>query len=78
MPDNFQINDYIREERGVIVFCEPGMAKGELPSKVQIVDIFSLQLVCGFEHDEKGNLCLISRPFINEGKIYSAEDVLNL
>jgi hypothetical protein len=62
MPSNIQMEGCIRAERGALLFCSLKERLRGLTSKVQIIDVFALQVVTGHCRDPQGRLLLESQP----------------
>ena len=61
----------IRAERGALLFCSPKERQRGLTSKVQIIDVFALQVVTGYCRDPQGRLLLESQPSLAAGRNWS-------
>ena len=62
MPVNLLTDACISKVRGALVFWSPA-SKAKLHGRVQIVDVFSLEVVSGYSRDPQGCLLLHSAPF---------------
>jgi len=51
MPTNTQMESCVADERGSLVFWSPNPQHRTPASKVQIIDVFSLQVVTGYIRD---------------------------
>jgi hypothetical protein len=71
MPANLQIGSCISSNRGALVFAVPGAPALRLDSRVQIVDVFSLQVATGYTHDPQGRLLLEVQPSVAAGRSWS-------
>ena len=54
MPTNTQMESCVADERGSLVFWSPNMQHRKPASKVQIIDVFSLQVVTGYIRGPQG------------------------
>ena len=68
MPTNTQMERCISSERGALVFWSPEVQQRKPGSKVQIIDVFSLQVVTGYTRDPQGRLLLESQPSVAAGR----------
>lgn len=71
MPTNTQMERCISSERGALVFWSPEVQQRKPGSKVQIIDVFSLQVVTGYTRDPQGRLLLESQPSVAAGRSWS-------
>ena len=71
MPTNTQMERCLAEERGALVFWSPEVQQRKPGSKVQIIDVFSLQVVTGYTRDPQGRLLLESQPSVAAGRSWS-------
>ena len=71
MPSNIQMEGCIRAERGALLFCSPKERQRGQSSKVQIIDVFALQVVTGYCRDPQGRLLLESQPSLAAGRNWS-------
>ena len=71
MPSNIQMEGCIRAERGALLFCSPKERQRGLTSKVQIIDVFALQVVTGYCRVPQGRLLLESQPSLAAGRNWS-------
>jgi hypothetical protein len=71
MPTNIQMESCVADERGSLVFWSPNPHHRKLASKVQIIDVFSLQVVTGYTRDPQGRLLLESHPSVAAGRSWS-------
>jgi hypothetical protein len=68
MPTNTKMESCIADERGALVFWSPELQQRKTGSKVQIIDVFSLQVVTGYIRDPQGRLLLESQPSVAAGR----------
>jgi len=71
MPTNTRVESCLSEERGALIFWSPDVQQHKLGSKVQIIDVFSLQVVTGYTRDRQGRLLLESQPSVAAGRSWS-------
>ena len=71
MPINQQTEDCIHRIRDALVFWAPQPAHPRLQGRVQIVDVFSLEVATGYSRDPHGRLLLHSAPSVAEGRSWS-------
>ena len=71
MPTNTQMERCISSERGELVFWSPEVQQRKTGSKVQIIDVFSLQVVTCYTRDPQGRLLLESQPSVAAGRSWS-------
>ncbi|EAQ69983.1 MULTISPECIES: hypothetical protein [unclassified Synechococcus] len=71
MPTNHQTEDCIHRIRDALVFWSPQPAHPRLHGRVQIVDVFSLEVATGYSRDPHGRLLLHSAPSVAEGRSWS-------
>ena len=62
MPVNTQTDGCISREGGALVFWAPGREPKRQGSRVQIVDVFALQVATGYTRDPQGRLLLEAQP----------------
>ena len=62
MASNVQVEGCITKERGALLFCSPKEKQPKPGAKVQIIDVFALQVVTGYIRDPHGRLLLHARP----------------
>jgi hypothetical protein len=55
MPINQQTDSCISTERGALVFWAPGREPKRQGSRVQIVDVFALQVATGYTRDPQAS-----------------------
>jgi len=61
----------IKAERGALLFCSPKERQRGQSSKVQIIDVFALQVVTGYCRDPQGRLLLEAQPSLAAGRNWS-------
>ena len=71
MPNNTQMESCLSEERGSLVFWSPEVQQRKQGCKVQIIDVFSLQVVTGYVRDPQGRLLLEAQPSVAAGRSWS-------
>ena len=71
MPINTRMESCLADERGAMVFWSPEVQQRKPGSKVQIIDVFSLQVVTGYTRDPQGRLLLESQPSVAAGRSWS-------
>ena len=71
MPVNTQTDRCISQEGGALVFWAPGREPKRQGSRVQIVDVFALQLATGYTRDPQGRLLLEAQPCLAAGRSWS-------
>jgi hypothetical protein len=71
MPTNTRMESCLAEERGAMVFWSPEVQQRKPGSKVQIIDVFSLQVVTGYTRDPQGRLLLEAQPSVAAGRSWS-------
>ena len=71
MPVNTQTESCISREGGALVFWAPGREPKRQGSRVQIVDVFALQVATGYTRDPQGRLLLEAQPSLAEGRSWS-------
>ena len=71
MPVNTQTDRCISQEGGALVFWAPGREPKRQGSRVQIVDVFALQLATGYTRDPQGRLLLEAQPSLAAGRSWS-------
>jgi hypothetical protein len=71
MPTNTHTESCIRSERGALVFTAPGSGRLRDGSRVQIVDVFALQVATGYTRDPQGRLLLEAQPSVAAGRSWS-------
>ena len=68
MPTNHQTDSCISTERGALVFWAPPPSPRRQGCKVQIIDVFSLQVATGYTRDPQGKLLLEAQPSVAAGR----------
>jgi hypothetical protein len=68
MATNHQTDSCIATERGALVFWAPPPSPRRQGTKVQIIDVFSLQVATGYTRDPQGKLLLESQPSVATGR----------
>ena len=68
MPTNHQTDSCISTERGALVFWAPPPSPRRQGCKVQIIDVFSLQVATGYTRDPQGKLLLEAQPSVATGR----------
>ena len=68
MPANHQTDSCISTERGALVFWAPPPSPRRQGCKVQIIDVFSLQVATGYTRDPQGKLLLEAQPSVAAGR----------
>ena len=71
MPANHQTDRCISTERGALVFWAPPPSPRRQGCKVQIIDVFSLQVATGYTRDPHGKLLLESQPSLAAGRSWT-------
>jgi hypothetical protein len=71
MPTNTQMERCIASERGALVFWSPDASERRAGARVQIIDVFSLQVATGYTRDPQGRLVLEAQPFLAAGRSWS-------
>ena len=71
MPQNLKTPECIHKVGGAQLFMAPSWTPDQKGVKVQIVDVFALQLATGYEKDPKGRLLLSSEPSVSQGRTWS-------
>jgi len=71
MPTNTNTESCIHTERGALVFSAPGAGRLRDGSRVQIVDVFALQVATGYTRDPQGRLLLEAHPSVAAGRSWS-------
>jgi hypothetical protein len=80
MPVNLLTNACISKVRDALVFWSPASAhldagvphsRPRLHGRVQIVDVFSLEVVSGYSRDPQGRLLLHAAPSVAQGRSWS-------
>jgi hypothetical protein len=68
MPTNHQTDSCISTEREALVFWAPPPNQRRQGTKVQIIDVFSLQVATGYTRDPQGKLLLEAQPSVAAGR----------
>jgi hypothetical protein len=68
MPTNHQTDSCISTEREALVFWAPPPSPRRQGCKVQIIDVFSLQVATGYTRDPQGKLLLEAQPSVAAGR----------
>jgi len=71
MPSNIQMEGCITKERGALLFCSPKEKQRYPGAKVQIIDVFNLQVVTGYIRDPHGKLLLQAQASVAAGRNWS-------
>jgi hypothetical protein len=71
MPANLRMERCISQQRGALVFCSPESDQPRPGARVQIIDVFSLQVATGFTRDPQGRLLLESQASVAAGRSWS-------
>ena len=71
MPTNHQTDSCIATERGALVFWAPPPSPRRQGTKVQIIDVFSLQVATGYTRDPHGKLLLEAQPSVAAGRSWT-------
>jgi len=71
MPTNVQMKRCIAPERGALVFWSPDAAQRRPGARMQILDVFSLQVATGYTRDPQGRLLLEAQPSLAAGRSWS-------
>jgi hypothetical protein len=71
MPDNTLTPDCLHRVGGAQLFMAPTWNPEQKGVKVQIVDVFSLELATGYDKDPEGRLLLSSEPSVSAGRTWS-------
>jgi len=71
MPSNIQMEGCITKERGALLFCSPKEKQRYPAAKVQIIDVFDLQVVTGYIRDPQGRLLLQAQASVAAGRNWS-------
>jgi len=71
MPTNHQTEDCIHRIRDALVFWAPQRAHPRLHGRVQIIDVFSLEVATGYSRDPHGRLLLHAAPSVAQGRSWS-------
>jgi hypothetical protein len=71
MPTNHQTDSCLSTERGALVFWAPPPSPRRQGTKVQIIDVFSLQVATGYTRDPQGKLLLEAQPSMAAGRSWT-------
>ena len=71
MPDNTLTPDCLHRIGGAQLFMAPTWNPDQKGVKVQIIDVFALELATGYEKDPEGRLLLSSEPSVSAGRTWS-------
>jgi len=71
MPDNNLTPACLHNVGGAQLFMSPSWIPDQKGVKVQIVDVFSLELATGYDKDPEGRLLLSSEPSVSAGRTWS-------
>lgn len=71
MPQNLKTPECIHKVGGAQLFMAPSWTPDQKGVKVQIVDVFALQLATGYDKDPNGRLLLNSEPSVSQGRTWS-------
>ncbi|MCP9795244.1 hypothetical protein [Synechococcus lacustris] len=71
MASNVQVEGCITKERGALLFCSPKEKQPKPGAKVQIIDVFALQVVTGYIRDPHGRLLLQAQASVAAGRNWS-------
>ena len=71
VPQNLKTPGCIHKVGGAQLFMAPSWTPDQKGVKVQIVDVFALQLATGYDKDPKGRLLLNSEPSVSQGRTWS-------
>jgi hypothetical protein len=71
MPTNHQTDSCIATERGALVFWAPPPSPRRQGTKVEIIDVFSLQVATGYTRDPQGKLLLEAQPSVAAGRSWT-------
>ena len=71
MPDNNLTHDCLHRVGGAQLFMSPTWNPDQKGVKVQIIDVFALELATGYDKDPEGRLLLSSEPSVSAGRTWS-------
>jgi hypothetical protein len=71
LPHNVQTPDCLHKIGGAQLFMAPSWTPDQKGVKVQIVEVFALQLATGYEKDQAGRLLLQSDASVSAGRSWS-------
>lgn len=72
MPVSTEMKRCISSDRGALVFWSPELSQRKPGATVQIINVFSLQVVTGYTRDLHGRLVLEASPSLAEGRNWTA------
>ena len=78
MPSNVQVEGCITRARGALLFCAPKEKDRRSGIKVQIIDVFALQVATGYIRDPHDRLLLESQPSLASGRIWTVAKAAQL
>lgn len=78
MPTNVRVEQCVARERGALVFWSPEPRQRRAGARVQIIDVFSLQVATGYTRDPQGRLLLEAQPSVAAGRSWSLEKAAQL
>jgi hypothetical protein len=78
MPAKHQTDRCISTERGALVFWAPPPSPRRQGCKVQIIDVFSLQVATGYTRDPQGKLLLEAQPSVAAGRNWTLAKAVQL
>ena len=71
MPDNSLAPGCLHRIGGAQLFMSPTWTPDQKGVKVQIIDVFALELATGYSKDPEGRLLLSSEPSVSSGRTWS-------
>ena len=71
MPTNHQTDNCISTERGALVFWAPPPSPRRQSCRVQIIDVFALQVASGYTRDPQGRLLIEAQPSVAAGRSWT-------
>jgi hypothetical protein len=71
MPDNTLTPDCLHRVGGAQLFMAPTWNPEQKGVRVQIIDVFALELATGYDKDPEGRLLLSSEPSVSAGRTWS-------
>jgi hypothetical protein len=71
MPTNNKTDACLRTERGALVFWAPDQQPRRYSSRVQTIDVFSLQVATGYSRDPQGRLLLEAQTSVAAGRSWT-------
>jgi len=71
MPDNTLTPECLHRVGGAQLFMSPTWNPDQKGVKVQIIDVFALELATGYDKDPEGRLLLSSEPSVSAGRTWS-------